>query len=82
VVKQLGLGVVCREPSAWRVGVSLGGSAWGVGQAGIRGGATCHGSAGGVSYMGWATMSHDVAGQGGLFCVGGSVVGGGLEPSG
>jgi hypothetical protein len=77
VVKQLGLGVVFREPLAWHVGVSLG-----VGQAGVRGGAMCHGPGGGASCMGWATTSRDVAGWGGLFRVGGSVVAGGLEPLG
>jgi hypothetical protein len=66
--------------SAW--GGRPGGLAGGVGQAGVWGSVTCHGSGRGASYMGWATMSRDVAGQGGLFCVGGSVVVGSLEPSG
>jgi hypothetical protein len=74
VVEQLALGVVCREPLAWRVGVSLG-----VGWAGVQGGVTCHGPGGGVSCMGWATMSRDVVGQGRLFCVGHSVVADRLE---
>jgi hypothetical protein len=77
VVKQLALGVVFQEPSARRVGVSLG-----VGQAGVWGGAMCHRLGGGASCMGWAATLRDVAGQGGLFCIGGSVVAGGLEPSG
>jgi hypothetical protein len=68
------------------VGVSLGGQlgglAGGVGWAGVWGVVTCHGLGRGASYMGWATMLCDVAGQGRLFCVGGSVVAGGLEPSG
>jgi hypothetical protein len=76
-VEQLALVVVCREPSAWHVGVSLG-----VGRAGVQGSATCHGPGGGVLCTGWATTSHDVVGRGGLFCVGGSFVVGGLEPSG
>jgi hypothetical protein len=76
-VEQLALGVVFQEPLARCVGVSLG-----VGQAGVRGGATCHGPGGGVSCMGWAATLRDVAGWGGLFCVGGSIVAGGLEPSG
>jgi hypothetical protein len=59
------------------VGVSLG-----VGRAGVRVGATCHGPGGGALCMGWAATSRDVAGRGGLFRVGGSVVAGGLEPSG
>jgi hypothetical protein len=77
VVEQLALGVVFQEPSARRVGVSLG-----VSRAGVRGGATCHGPGGGASCMGWAATLRDMAGRGGLFCVGGSVVAGGLEPSG
>jgi hypothetical protein len=73
-VKQLALGVVCREPSVWHVGVSLG-----VGWAGLQGSAMCHGPGGGASCMGWAATLRDVAGQGGLFCVGRSVVAGRLE---
>jgi hypothetical protein len=71
VVEQLALGVVCREPLAWRVGVSLG-----VSQAGVWGGAMCHGLGRGASCTGWATTSR---GRGRLFCVGGSFVAGGLE---
>jgi hypothetical protein len=76
-VEQLALGVVCRELSVWRVGVSLG-----VGQTGVQGGATCHGPGGHALCMGWATMLCDVAGRGRLFCVGCSVVVGHLELSG
>jgi hypothetical protein len=76
-VEQLALGVVCRELSAWHVGVSLG-----VGQAGVWGSAMCHGPGGGALCMGWAATLCDVAERGRLFCVGGSVVAGGLELSG
>jgi hypothetical protein len=80
------LGVVCRELLAWHVGVSLGGwlgwLAGGVGQAGVWGGAICHGLGGGALHRGWATTSRDVVGRGRLLCVGGSVVACGLEPSG
>jgi hypothetical protein len=76
-VEQPALGVVCREPLAWHVGVSLG-----VSRAGVWGGAMCHGSGGGALCMGWAAMSHDVAGGGRLFCVGHSVGAGRLELSG
>jgi hypothetical protein len=47
--------------------------AWGVGQAGVWGSATCHGLGGGVSCMGWAARLRDVAGRGRLFCVGGKI---------
>jgi hypothetical protein len=63
-------------------GCQLGGAPGGAGQARIQGGATCQGSGGGALYMGWATTSCDMAGQGRLFCVGGSIVVGSLEPLG
>jgi hypothetical protein len=81
-VEQLALGVVCRELLVWHVGVGLGGWLGGVSQAGVQGNAACHAPGGGALCMGWATMLCDVVGQGELFCVGGSVVAGGLEPLG
>jgi hypothetical protein len=77
------------QSGGWRWGLFAGShqrgmwvSAWEVGRAGVQGGATCHGLGGGALYMAWAATSRDVAGRGRLFCVGGSVVVGGLEPSG
>jgi hypothetical protein len=64
----------CLQGAVGMACVSLGGQ---LGR--CLGSATCHGPGGGVSCMGWATTSCDVAGRGRLFCVGGSIVVDGLE---